>query len=166
MGLVWTVLYLSEDPLTQDRIAERSGLSAGAVSMTLNELQTWGVVHRRMVPRDRRRFYAAETDVAQMVRYVLRERELQLVDRCVRRLTRALELLRTAQASANSEDRARVEKMMERLEDMLALAQMGRRILQGFIAAEKPDLRPIRRFLSAGSLQGIRRRVSRRGAPI
>ena len=44
MGRVWTTLYLSPRPLTSAELVEETGLSVGSVSMTLSELQEWGVV--------------------------------------------------------------------------------------------------------------------------
>ena len=38
MGRIWTLLYLSADAMPADVIAERTGLSAGAVSMGLTDL--------------------------------------------------------------------------------------------------------------------------------
>ena len=38
MGRIWTLLYLSMDPLTADVIASETGLSSGTVSMALTEL--------------------------------------------------------------------------------------------------------------------------------
>ncbi len=81
MGRIWTLLYLSSRPLPADEIAERTQLSAGAVSMALADLQQWGIAERAALPGDRRRHYRAETDVWGMVRRIVRERELRLVGR-------------------------------------------------------------------------------------
>ena len=42
MGRVWTLLYLSDEPLAAHVLRERLQLSAGAISMTLSELARWG----------------------------------------------------------------------------------------------------------------------------
>ena len=63
MGRIWTILYLCTTPLPADEIAERTQLSAGAVSMTLAELMQWGLVVRVPMPNQRKRFYTADTDV-------------------------------------------------------------------------------------------------------
>src|SRR5262245_21214700 len=60
MGRVWTVLYLADRPLTAKQLRDRLQLSSGAVSMTLNELSRWGVVHKQWVQGDRRDFFQAE----------------------------------------------------------------------------------------------------------
>ena len=83
MGRIWTLLYLTPDPLPADAIAERTGLSAGAVSMALAELAQWELVARVDVPEARKRHYHAETEVWTIVRRIFRERELRLVGRAV-----------------------------------------------------------------------------------
>ena len=59
MGRVWTVLYLSPEPLSADDLCHSLKLSTGAVSMTLSELARWGVVRRVWIQGQRRDFYAA-----------------------------------------------------------------------------------------------------------
>ena len=46
LGRVWTVLYLSGEPLSAATLCERLQMSTGAVSMSVGELQEWGVVRR------------------------------------------------------------------------------------------------------------------------
>ena len=48
--------------LSAAELAESLSMSAGAVSMTLAELQRWGVVRRVWKPGERREFFEAETD--------------------------------------------------------------------------------------------------------
>src|SRR4051812_8297201 len=81
MGRVWTLLYLEGEALAAPDICERLEISAGAASMTLGELEHWGVVVRTRRPGDRREYFEAETDVWKMVSRVLRERELQQIER-------------------------------------------------------------------------------------
>ena len=78
MGRMWAVLYLEDHPLSAADLGERLGLSTGAVSMLLTELQQWGVVKKAWVVGERREHYEAETSIWKMVSRVFRERELQL----------------------------------------------------------------------------------------
>src|SRR5262245_35976917 len=54
MGRVWAVLYLSPDPLSADDLRHALKISSGAVSMTLSELQRWGVVRKVWVQGERK----------------------------------------------------------------------------------------------------------------
>jgi DNA-binding MarR family transcriptional regulator len=75
MGRLWTVLYLTGEPLAAAELCERLAISSGAASMTLADLERWGVVKRSRKAGDRREYFEAETDVWKMVSRVLRERE-------------------------------------------------------------------------------------------
>src|SRR2546429_3472027 len=59
MGRLWATLYLSEDPLSAAELCERLEISTGAASMTVNELERWGVVLRSRRPGDRREYFEA-----------------------------------------------------------------------------------------------------------
>jgi DNA-binding transcriptional regulator GbsR (MarR family) len=60
LGRVWTVLFISGEALPAAEIGDRLSMSAGAVSMTLTELQRWGVVHRVWRPGERREFFEVQ----------------------------------------------------------------------------------------------------------
>ena len=52
MGRIWSVLYLSPEPLSAEDLRQALRLSSGAVSMTLSELARWGVVKKVWVAGD------------------------------------------------------------------------------------------------------------------
>ncbi len=81
MGRIWTLLYLSPQPLGAAEIGEELRMSAGAVSMALSELVKWGAVRKTWRPGERRDYYEAETGIGRLVQRVLRERELVLVQK-------------------------------------------------------------------------------------
>src|SRR3954463_16350664 len=101
MGRMWTLLYLSPSPLGAAELGEQLKMSAGAVSMTLNELLKWGAVKKSWRPGERRDFYEAETSIGKLVQRVLRERELELVRQFSEALSNAeLALPRAAGATS------------------------------------------------------------------
>src|SRR3954467_13803152 len=75
MGRMWTLLYLSPQPLGAAEIGAELKMSAGAVSMALGELVKWGAVKKSWRPGERRDFYEAETSLGKLGQRVLRERE-------------------------------------------------------------------------------------------
>lgn len=142
LGRVWTVLYLSPRPLSADEIVERSGLSAGGVSMSLHELLDWGVVRKADPSGARKRHYEAETDILAMVTRVFRERELRLIDESVSRMEAAAAAIEAASGVADR------EFVSGRLRDLLRLARAGRAVVDRFSQAGMLDLRSIRHALS------------------
>lgn len=142
MGRVWTLLYLSNEPLTAFVLRERLQLSAGAISMTLNELARWGVVHKVWRQGDRHDYYEAESSLWKMISRVLRERELSEVDHTIEALEDALaSLSRRTGADAN---RSQTQRL--RIEQLLELARLGRSMLDALINHARMDASWLPRF--------------------
>jgi len=144
MGKVWTVLYLSRDPLTADQVVARTQLSAGSVSMTLAGLQEWGVVRRATVRGDRRRHYEAETDILAMVTRVFRQRELAWIDGVIARLEEADRILQEEGRSNVADEMLHNRFLATRVRNLLDLARTGRRVVARFAQAGTLDLRGLR----------------------
>jgi DNA-binding transcriptional regulator GbsR (MarR family) len=145
MGRLWSVLYLTGEPLSAAELCERLALSTGAVSMTLADLERWGVVRRSRKPGDRREYFEAETDVWKMVSRVLRERELSQIERALEVFDRARERLLRAIPPG---EQARVSRMTERIAHLADLARVGRGLLTAMVQQHKVDLAPLVRFAS------------------
>ena len=146
MGRIWTLLYLTPEPLPADEIAERTELSAGAVSMALTELMQWGVIGREPVPSARKRHYRAETDVWKIVRGIVRQRELRLVGRAVVRFEEGVEILEAALAADPGDTDAAFA--LKRLRGLLRLARTGYRLVEKLADVGQFSLLPIRGSLS------------------
>ncbi|AKT40199.1 GbsR/MarR family transcriptional regulator [Chondromyces crocatus] len=133
LGRVWTVLFIAAQALPAAEIGERLQISAGAVSMSLNELLRWGVVRRVWRPGERREYYEAETDFWKMISRVFDERERQLSHSVRERLEKAEELLRRAPDSPE----ARVS--LDRVSRLLAFVKLAQSALDGFIKSRTLD---------------------------
>lgn len=144
MGRVWTVLYLADRPLSAHDLRERLQLSAGAVSMTLKELSSWGTVRKVWIQGERRDHFTAEGDLWKMVSRVFRQRELVEVQEVVTSLERAIEAL-DARGEAPGDARATVQR--ERLRQLLELSRLGRRLLESLVSDARVDARALARVL-------------------
>lgn len=156
LGRVWTVLYLADDALGAAELGERLQMSAGAVSMSLTELQRWGVARRVWKPGERREFYEAETDFWKMISRVVHDRERSLAGSVRERLESARAILRRAPATAAN--RARIE----RLGRLLHFAAAAESVIESFLASRRADfsefsnLLQLSRGVAAGALRGRR----------
>lgn len=133
LGRVWTVLFISVDPLPAAAIGERLQMSAGAVSMALTELQRWGVVKRVWRPGERKEFFEAETDFWKMISKVFDERERLIADTVRQRLERAADILR-----AVPNDPAATASI-DRINRLLAFVLVAQTALDGFIRSRRVD---------------------------
>jgi DNA-binding transcriptional regulator GbsR (MarR family) len=143
MGRVWTLLYLSNEPLTAFVLRERLQLSAGAISMTLNELARWGVVHKVWRQGDRHDYYEAESSLWKMISRVLRERELAEVTLAIEAFEDALSALQR-RSDRGAVQRSRTQR--ERIEQLLELARLGRSMLDALIHNARMDASWLARF--------------------
>ncbi len=134
MGRMWTLLYLSPAPLGAAELGEQLKMSAGAVSMTLNELLKWGAVKKSWRPGERRDFYEAETSIGKLVQRVLRERELELVRQFGEALGNADAALPRATADTDFK--------RERVHELQRLARLGETLLTALVAGKVVDPTP------------------------
>lgn len=71
---VHALLYLSEDPLTAEEIAETLSVARSNVSTSLRELENWQLVQATHQMGDRRDFFATSHDVWQLFFTVVEQR--------------------------------------------------------------------------------------------
>jgi len=148
MGRVWTLLYLSPDPLSAEDLRHALALSSGAVSMTLSELSRWGVVRKVWIQGERKDFYAAEVQLWRMISRVFNEREKSEVVAAIDAFEEALRQLdRMRRTSPAAEVRARAELQHERISQLLELARLGRRLIDALVSTARVDAEPLVRFL-------------------
>jgi len=77
---IHALLYLSEEPLTAETIADQLGLARSNVSNSIKELLGWGLIHRVPLLGDRRDHFAAETDIWEIVTRIAKGRKAREVD--------------------------------------------------------------------------------------
>ena len=141
-GRVWALLYLRDEALDATALGQRLGLSKGAVSMVMRELEGWAVIRR--VPADNRSgvAYMAERDLWLMLETVLRQRESRLFAQVREDLARA-EKEAAADTGLSPSERRTVTC---NIKSMRRLADLANATLQTFIKSRRLDL---------GSLTGI-----------
>jgi len=144
LGRAWTVMYLHGDSLTAADLGERLQMSAGAVSMTLTELQRWGVIRKVWVPGERKDFFEAETDFWKMISKVVHERERYLAVSVRERLNRAQTVLKRTSSGAAA--RAKVE----RLNRLMTFATMAETVIESFLASRRADFGDFGNLLALG----------------
>jgi HTH-type transcriptional regulator, glycine betaine synthesis regulator len=148
MGRIWATLYLSERPLTARDLKEGLGISVGSVSMTLSELEQWGVAHQTTTaPRSRSKTYAAQTDLWKMITRVLRDRERVLITDARHAFAEALAHVRNRARSPDPAIRARARVQEERIKLLLDLTRLGGSLLDALVETGRVDMSPLGRSL-------------------
>jgi DNA-binding transcriptional regulator GbsR (MarR family) len=80
VGQIHALLYLADKPITAEDLAETLGLARSNVSNSLKELQGWNLIRRVHVMGDRRDFFAAETELWEMVTRIAEGRKARELD--------------------------------------------------------------------------------------
>ena len=106
LGRTWAFLYLSPQPLSAEDLTARLRTSRGNISVALQEMQRWGIVHREPL-QGRTKGYSAETDIWRMISRVYREREKYEVDKATGIFDKALK------KPLSAFQKKRVEKLRE-----------------------------------------------------
>lgn len=136
MGRIWTVLYLSPEPMTTLGLSETLQLSSSAVSLSLAELVRWGAVRKTWRPGERKDFYEAETSVWKLLRRVYERRELSLIREANEAFTEAQQRLDDAWPRLTQGESRRVDYMRKRLSRLSALSRAGERLVGLLVAGQ------------------------------
>lgn len=144
MGRLWTILYLSPEPLPAAELGERLQASTGAVSMALADLQKWGVVKKAWRPGERRDFYEPETSIWKMVTRVFRERELAFVRAAIEAFEATRARLGKLRASADGETKRRIKFIDGRISSLLTLSRIGEGLLLMLSSGQPVDPQPMK----------------------
>lgn len=67
MAQLFTVLYLSDKPLSLDELAGQLKASKGNVSINIRNLEEWGAVKKIWVKGSRKDYYQAETNLKKIL---------------------------------------------------------------------------------------------------
>jgi len=148
MGRLWAILYLSDRPHSAPDIQQKLQLSAGAVSMTLNELLRWGVVKKVWIQGERRDHYTAEGNFWKMISRVFNERERAEVLDAIDIMEDAIDFLRAKAKEPESRQRAHFQE--QRVRELLDLARFGKQLLDTLIKDAKVDGSPLMNVLLGG----------------
>ncbi|QUL38405.1 GbsR/MarR family transcriptional regulator [Erythrobacter sp. JK5] len=77
---IHALLFIADDPLTAEEIAEKLGMARSNVSNSIKELLGWRLIHRVPVMGDRRDHFTAESDIWEMATRIAQGRKAREID--------------------------------------------------------------------------------------
>ena len=148
---IHALLYISEEPLNAEQIADTLGIARSNVSNSIKALLGWKIINRVPVPGDRRDHFSAETDVWEVafrIAAVRKEREidpaLETLDACVAEAegdTRISDVQRARLAQmqdfTSTMDRWYGQMLKVPSASLLRLIRMGDKIVSGLSLGRK-----------------------------
>lgn len=139
VGQIYALLYVSEQPLNADEIAEALGFSRSNVSMGLKELSSWNLVRLQHLPNDRREYFSTPEDVWAIFRTLAEERRKREVDPTLSMLRNAL-----IQEPTSNEERYAQQRLKE-MHDLIEL------VTQWFGDIQHLDTRTLVQLMKLGA---------------
>lgn len=86
MAQIQALLFISTKPLSMEDIMEELQISRGNTSMNLRQLMDWGIVHKELVPGERKEYFTTEKDVQELTRIIAKERSRREIQPVVKTL--------------------------------------------------------------------------------
>jgi DNA-binding transcriptional regulator GbsR (MarR family) len=127
VGQIYALIFISQQPLNADEIAEALEFSRSNVSMGLKELQAWRLVRLKHLPGDRREYFEAPQDVWEIFRVLAEERRRREIEPTLSMLRMALLEQPGNAAERHAQERMRqmhelIDRLMTWFDDVQKLA--------------------------------------------
>jgi HTH-type transcriptional regulator, glycine betaine synthesis regulator len=151
MGAIYGVLYLSPDLLSLDELVKQVGITKGAVSTNVRQLERLGLVHKQVVIGERKDYYEAETDFWKVVKGILREREKSEFDRAIRTVSESLAMIDSA-GDLSPEETAQAAFCQKRMKALADFFKMLDNLVATMLALDSLRLNALDRFLKKDDL--------------
>ncbi len=135
MGRLYGTLLMSPDALSLDDLADQLEISKGSVSMNMRALERWGMAKEIWVRGERKKYYAAEHDLWQVIRNVLGSRERREVQLALHVLGDSVEKLKTAEDKLSPEDKELAKFYLERIADLQAFFTVAQMALETVVGS-------------------------------
>lgn len=125
IGRIHALLFLSQQPLSMEDVAQRLQISHGNASTSIRDLLAWGVIHKHHKPGERKTFYEAEQDPWTWFHTCIRERRrrevLPVFDRLGDVRKEARELSKVHDDPDVNHAQQRIESFTNFMDEFLAL---------------------------------------------
>lgn len=75
MAQVHALLLISSKPVDSEHVMEELKISRGSANMNLRALMDWGLIHKKLIPGERKEHFFAEKDMWVIVRQIVTHRK-------------------------------------------------------------------------------------------
>jgi DNA-binding transcriptional regulator GbsR (MarR family) len=136
MGRLYGTVLLSPEPMSLDDLAGSLEISKGSVSMNMRALERWGMAKEVWVRGERKKYYAAESDLWQVIRNVLGSRESREVQLALNVLGQSIAKLKTAENELTPEEQELARYYLERIADLQSFFQVAQLALSAVLGGD------------------------------
>ena len=86
MAQIHALLLIADKPLSALEIKEELKISVGNANMNIRALIDWGLVHKELIPGQRKEFFVAEKDMWEVVKRIVIQRKKKELEPILRLL--------------------------------------------------------------------------------
>jgi DNA-binding transcriptional regulator GbsR (MarR family) len=115
MAQVHAILLISPTPLCTEDIMEQLNISRGNTNMNVRDLINWSLVHKELIPGDRKEYFVAEKDIWEVARKIIAERKKRELEP----VTRVLQQLKNVEGDKESSEIKEFTSMMNQLDSFV-----------------------------------------------
>ena len=130
MAQVHALLLIAENSLSTDDIMNKLNISRGNTNMNVRELINWQLVHKAIVPGDRKEYFLAEKDIWKVATNIMQERKKRELDPMLRLLD---DLSKVVGDKRNTE----IKSFTETINNIRKFSVHGEKIMNVMIKAEE-----------------------------
>ena len=135
MGHLYAMLFLSNEVLCLDDIAERLRISKGTASVNIRELEKLGVVKKVWVKGSRKDFYGAELDLNKLIGNAIVGAVKRRMDMILETAVGTENLVRKAKGM-NGEEEQTKELFLKRLQKVKEIHGFMQEMLDSLLGSE------------------------------
>ncbi len=128
MGQLYAMLFLSNEPLCLDDMAERLKISKGNASVNIRELEKLGIVRKVWVKGSRKDFYEAELDLEKLIKNGIVAAAKRRMDMILEAVVRTEDLIKKAKGM-NEEEKRVAELYLKRLQSVKEIQKFAEEML-------------------------------------
>lgn len=137
MGRLYGTLLLYPVAMSLDDLANSLEISKGSVSMNMRALERWGMAKEVWMRGERKKYYAAESDLWQVIRNVLESRESREVQLALEVLGESVEKLKTAESELSAEEQEIARYYLERIGELQSFFQVAQLALMAVTGGDE-----------------------------
>jgi DNA-binding transcriptional regulator GbsR (MarR family) len=147
-GQIYALLFLSEEPLSLDDIAERLAVSKSNVSINIRLLEDMRMVRKVWVKGSRRDYYEAERVYPRKVLNDFFDKIRGAIKEAIRTIERSRTLTKEARLELDAEGKKSADFMLEKLNLIGSFYYAADKFIGGFFEGKDVDLNVLRGVLA------------------
>lgn len=146
-GQIYALLFVSDEPLSLDDIADRLGVSKSNVSINIRMLEDYDLVRRVWVKGSRKDYYSAQCAYPKKVLKDFLEKIQKTLSEAITTIERTRAKTTEARVNLSGKERERADYIMDQLNLIGAFYYAANQFFEDFFAGKKVNVDVLRQVI-------------------